>query len=324
MILLCGIPSDAPLENVSSALQQIKVPCFVLNQRNVAQTQIEFAINKGRASGWLECGNEIYQLEDFDGIYVRFMDDRYLPEVLSEPQDSPLRSHSRSVHGTLMAWLEVTESRVVNRPSAMASNNSKPFQAQLIQAHGLRTPETLITNDPELVREFWRCHRRVIYKSISGTRSIVQMLQKEDLERIDKIRWCPTQFQEFVDGENVRVHVIGSRVFATRIRSAAVDYRYAQSQVGALADLEAFDLPLETQDRCVAVAAALGLPFAGIDLKISSNGDVCCFEANPCPGFSYYESNTGQPIAMAVAEYLSGRLATEDSSSAVVRASVEG
>ena len=54
----------------------------------------------------------------------------------------------------------------------------------------------------------------------------------------------------------------------------------------------------------MALARGLGLPFAGIDLKVAPDGRVVCFEVNPSPGFSYYEANTGQPIAAAVAEYL--------------------
>ncbi|MGH8914072.1 MAG: ATP-grasp domain-containing protein, partial [Acidimicrobiia bacterium] len=58
--------------------------------------------------------------------------------------------------------------------------------------------------------------------------------------------------------------------------------------------------------RAVALAADLGLPVAGIDLMIDEDGDVYCLEVNPSPAFSYYEQNTGQPIAMAIARYLSG------------------
>jgi hypothetical protein len=34
---------------------------------------------------------------------------------------------------------------------------------------------------------------------------------------------------------------------------------------------------------------------------------VFCFEVNPSPGYSYFEANTGQPIARAVARYLAGK-----------------
>jgi len=42
------------------------------------------------------------------------------------------------------------------------------------------------------------------------------------------------------------------------------------------------------------------------------------------PRVTYYESNTGQPIAMAVAQYLCGQSAAQDSSSTEARGPVEG
>jgi D-alanine-D-alanine ligase-like ATP-grasp enzyme len=50
----------------------------------------------------------------------------------------------------------------------------------------------------------------------------------------------------------------------------------------------------------------LELAFAGIDLKITPEGEIFCFEVNPSPGYTYYENHTGQPIAMALARYLAG------------------
>jgi hypothetical protein len=49
-----------------------------------------------------------------------------------------------------------------------------------------------------------------------------------------------------------------------------------------------------------------GLAIAGIDLKVTRDNRVYCFEVNPSPAYSYYESNTGQPISSAVADYLAG------------------
>jgi glutathione synthase/RimK-type ligase-like ATP-grasp enzyme len=193
---------------------------------------------------------------------------------------------------------------VVNRNRAMASNASKPYQAQAIRAAGFHVPETLVTNEPELVRDFAARHGRVIYKSVSGVRSIVQELEASDFERLDDIRWCPVQFQAFVDGIDVRVHVIGAEVYATRVSSAATDYRYAMVDGGMPARLEAARLSDELEERCVTLTGTLGLHFSGIDLRIAADGAVFCFEVNPCPAFAYYEGYTGQPIADAVARHL--------------------
>ena len=66
------------------------------------------------------------------------------------------------------------------------------------------------------------------------------------------------------------------------------------------------ELPDELAERCLRLAQALGLAFAGIDLKLTPDRQVYCFEVNPSPAFSYYEAHTGQPIAHAVARYLAG------------------
>jgi glutathione synthase/RimK-type ligase-like ATP-grasp enzyme len=137
-------------------------------------------------------------------------------------------------------------------------------------------------------------------------RSIVQTLTDDDMARLENIRWCPTQFQAFVAGENVRVHTVGQKLFATAISSEATDYRYAARQKGAPAELREVDLADELAEMCLKLAEGLGLAFAGIDLKITPEKHVYCFEVNPSPAFSYYESNTGQPIADAVAGYLAG------------------
>ncbi len=182
----------------------------------------------------------------------------------------------------------------------------RPYQLQLIAEHGLGVPETLVTNDPDLVRAFHARYGRVIYKSISSERSIVKELDADDLERLDAIRWCAVQFQAYIEGTDVRVHTVGDQVFATAITTAATDYRYAQRQTGIAPSFEAIELPDETAARCVALARGLGLGFTGIDLRITPDGRVVCFEVNPSPVYSYYESHTGQPIAAAVAAYLAG------------------
>jgi hypothetical protein len=304
MILLCGIPSEPSLERVCDQLVALGAPHVVFNQRRFGSMAFDYAIAGGRLSGAMRVDGRRYRLEDIRAVYTRLMDEQFLPELQDEPEESPLRRRARALHEALTCWCEITPARVVNRAGAMGSNFSKPYQAQLIRAQGLLVPETLVTNDPELVLAFRDRHKRLVYKSISGIRSIVQTLEEEDLRRLDRIRWCPTQFQQYVDGTNIRVHTIGSAVFATAIRTQATDYRYAQRQEGEPAALEAMTLSDELAQRCVRLADALGLAFAGIDLKVTPEGQVYCFEVNPSPAYSYYEAHTGQPIARAVACYL--------------------
>lgn len=305
MILLIGIPTEPPLEMIRRELDEISASYTMFNQRQVDQWDLCISMKGNGVEGRLANGRRRIQLDGIHGVFARMMDEAELPELSHLDANSPRRQHSRRLHSLLVRWLEVARGRVINRPGAMSSNSSKPYQTQLIQRHGFAIPETLITNDPDLVLAFRRRYGRIVYKSISGVRSIVMELADSDLSRLDRIRDCPTQFQQYVCGCDVRVHTIGQQAFATRALSTTVDYRYAARQNGDT-QLEAYDLPEPWARRCIELAEGLGLAFAGIDLKLTPDGRVFCFEVNPCPVFSYYEAHTGQPIARAVARFLAG------------------
>jgi hypothetical protein len=308
VILLAGIPSEPPLAMLRTRLEEMGAPIVVLNQRNVAEIRLCWSTAGGRLDGHLWLGGTVYALDGFAGIYARLMDDRLLPELDGESPDSPARRQSRRLHDLLVQWIDVAPGRVVNRFRLMGSNGSKPYQAQLIRRTGLRVPDTLITNDPERLAAFRRRHDRVVFKSISGIRSVVTELDagdELDRQRVEALRACPVQFQAYVPGFDVRVHVIGAEVIATRVDSTGTDYRYA-ARDGLETTLRPWQLDPRLADACVALSAALGLAFSGIDLRITPDGDVVCFEVNPSPAYSYYEANAGQPISKALARYLLG------------------
>lgn len=305
LILLCGIPSEPPIAYVSAALDRHGVAYLHLDQRRWADWQLRVEVTRGHIQGVLAVQDARVALDTVTGVYTRLMDFRRLPEL---SRDSPGSDHERAcqdVHTRLTIWQEITPARVVNRARPQASNASKPYQAQLARAHGFSVPATLVTNVPEQVIAFRAEHGRVVFKSASGVRSIVRKLENDDLRRLAMIRWCPVQFQEYVPGVDVRVHVIGERVFATEVVSDRTDYRYAESEGGSTT-LTATTLDDDVAARCVTFAQALELPLAGIDLRLGHDGRVVCFEVNPSPAFSYYEAHTGQPIADAIARYLAG------------------
>jgi len=304
MILLCGIPSESPLALVGEALDSICAPYLWFNQRHFASSDMAFDIDERGITGWLEIDGQGVPLESVTGVYSRLMEHAKLPELRGQAADSPARRHCDALHDTLGRWTEISPARVVNRVAPMGSNSSKPYQAQLIRQHGFEVPASLITTDAHEVLAFRDQHKKIIYKSISGVRSIVQAFDDADLGRLASLRWCPTQFQQYVPGTDVRVHVVDDEVYATRIESEAVDYRYAKKQVGEPARLSAMELDDDVAERCVALTRGLGLVFSGIDLKFAPDGRIYCFEVNPCPGFSYFELNSGQPIALVVARHL--------------------
>jgi glutathione synthase/RimK-type ligase-like ATP-grasp enzyme len=305
MVLLCGIPSESPVHLVNKQLMALGAETVIFSQRQVLDANIDWRWQKGKAVGSLDIGGCSYALENFKGIYLRFMEASHLPEVKEAGADG--LKHSTDFHEKMFSWLEVNENRVVNKHTSMYSNSSKPLQAQIIKQYGLSIPPTLITNDLQQVKAFKKIYNEVIFKSISGVRSIVKKLEGEFEERLSLIKHCPVQFQARVQGHDVRVHVIGNKVFPTKITTTGVDYRYAHKEENGDTDLEPYTIPKKIEDACIKLTAALGLHFSGIDLREGIDGNWYCFEVNPMPGYSYYENNTGQAISAALANYLCGK-----------------
>lgn len=300
-ILLCGIPSESPILLVKKALIKKGAHVIIFNQRLFNTHDLKFEVTRQGVQGEFFANDCSYQLSDIHSIYSRIMSFYDLPEYKIGLEADQI--HCEKLHDAVNQYMELTDIKVVNKHSQMFSNSSKPYQAQIVKKHGLKTPRTLITNDPKKVLAFQKQFKSIIYKSISGVRSIVKEFDPSDKERLDKIRYCPVQFQERVSGFDVRVHVIKDKTVATKISTTGVDYRYAAKE-GGNTRLEPIEINNKIQKACVQLSAALNLDFSGIDLRISESGDVYCFEVNPMPGYSYYESQTGQKISEVLADYL--------------------
>ena len=299
MILLMGIPSETPVRLLAEACKQKRIPVTLFNQRQQEKWKINTDLVQTDNST-LSNGKVQFRIGDCKGLYLRTMDQTQVPEYAS----SKNKDEINNMYTRLFRLLDAdTGCRVTNAPSVQMSNNSKPYQSLIIQQHGLHIPDMCITSNEEEARQFLSKYKAVIYKSISGTRSVVKQVDASSMQNLYKIKYCPVQFQECVTGYNVRVHVVGRQAIATRICSDAVDYRYAHTE-DKTTTLESYVLTDDIAEKCIRLAHSLKLPFAGIDLMFANDGRVICFEVNPSPGYSYYERNTGQLISHALAEYL--------------------
>lgn len=285
MILVWGGLDDPPVALVMDALRERGVAPLHVDRSTFDALPHEVRFDAGGVSGWMDVGGRRVDVETIRGIYLR-----------PQSQREPLPASS-----CLLALAAAADAVVVNRPAAGRANLAKPVQLAAIAAAGFEVPQTLVTTNPAAARAFLQRHGRIVYKSISGVRSIVNTLEPGDAARLDGVRTGPVQLQRWIAGTDVRVHVVGRRCFATAIESAAVDYRYGG---GLQASFSAIDLDGALAARLADLAASMDLLLAGIDLRRTPDGRWVCFEVNPSPGFSFYEEATGQPIGGAVADLL--------------------
>lgn len=298
-VLVLGLPGEPCVRSVLTALSALDLHIAHWNPRDLSN-DIELVFEHGVVDGVAVVDGEVVELRSVSAVFDRLSDVEMTPEFRRLDPNGPLATNVTRAQSLVRSWCDIAPCRVVNRPSMNDNNSAKPFQAMLIRPF-FDVPSSLSTNAMDDALAFVASHERVVYKSNSGERSIVTELDIHDLEaQAPALRRCPVLFQEYIEGTDVRVHVVGENVFATAVEANGMDYRYSGD-----AQWRGTEIPDDIALRCIELAAWLQLELSGIDLRLRPDGGVTCFEVNPCPAFEAYEAATGQPLAAAVADLLS-------------------
>lgn len=299
-VVVCGLETEEPTSLLLDSLKAAEADYLFLDQRDFAgDLLVRWQMTRDGIKGIISTENSTILTDQISSVFMRMMPVELMGDYTNREQEA---ERIRSVNHSLVQFFDILPGRIVNRRRPMMSNNSKPYQSILIKKAGFQVPDTFITSDPKKLLNNPIVAKPMIFKSMSSTRSIVKTADLGDIKKLSTISNLPTQFQEKIQGYCVRVHVIGETVFATRIHSNATDYRYAALEnTGSI--LVEMELNCELKRKCLNLAKSLKLNFCGIDLMIAEDKTVC-LEVNPCPGYSYYQKVTGQPISDALASYL--------------------
>jgi glutathione synthase/RimK-type ligase-like ATP-grasp enzyme len=190
----------------------------------------------------------------------------------------------------------------VNSQNAINMHKAKGFQLKLMAKNNIRIPRTLITNDREELEEFIKSSSAdLIFKPVLGG-ALTEKLNLPSLseERLKLLINSPVQFQELLEGVDVRVYGVGEKLFAAEILANSLDFRD---------DHQAKILPVEIPDKvkqdCLKIMEMFDLKFTGIDIRHNKKTDEYVFiEANPSPMFTFFQEKTGFPISDSLVELL--------------------
>ncbi|NEA41461.1 ATP-grasp ribosomal peptide maturase [Streptomyces sp. SID11385] len=196
----------------------------------------------------------------------------------------------------------------VNHPLREGAADYKPAQLALARRLGLDVPPTLVTNDPDEARAFITEHEQVIHKTLRSTpyeRDGVQLAGWADpvtAEEIDdSLRSAPHLFQARVrKAADVRVLVVGRRLFAVRIDSGLLDWRRDYSAL----TYTTIDLPPALAAALRAFLECCGLESGSFDLTLDAEGRYQFLELNPNGQWGWLEGATGLPLSAAFADFL--------------------
>ncbi|HVB41782.1 MAG TPA: hypothetical protein VNF47_03630 [Streptosporangiaceae bacterium] len=221
-----------------------------------------------------------------------------LIDISAAAPDRELAQRARAVQCSLANYLAALPWNQVVGGIQDNSNFSKAYQLSLARGRSWSIPRTCLTNDPDQAARF-AAARSVIYKGASSAKTWAREFRPEDTARLPLLRHAPVLFQEQITGYDVRVHVVGDRVFGEAVRAASCDYR--TDRAAAFAPVS---VPEPIAADCVRLTRAMRLVFSGVDFKVSDAGEWFFLEANSAPCFQGYDRRLGGAISDALADYL--------------------
>jgi RimK-like ATP-grasp domain len=265
------------------------------NSRRNEATPTEF----GRMFDPGQNGELGFSLSEIQSVYWRYHMGIALP---ADCQDPHLRDMAyREIESMIGSLFRMLPCHWVNSPEAIQMHVYKAYQLQLMAKSGIRIPHTLVSNDSDAVIAFYeRMQGRVIYKPVRGGAHTARLLP-EDLkpDRLAELAKAPVQFQEMIDGVDVRIYWLDGEAFAGEIRATTLDFRDdPQAPIVPIA------LPDAVRVDCGTIAKQLLLLFSGIDARRTPQGEYVFLEANPCPMFIHFEQRSGYPISDRLVDLL--------------------
>lgn len=258
----------------------------------------------------------VINLNDVRSVWWRRPAKYVLPDHLSEDE----KVFARLELGvTLQGMWDSLDCYWMSKPTAIRQASYKPGQLKRAADLGFDIPRTVITTNPNTVREFYDvCDGNIIYKVLSdptlgfagrademmarcrvdqgpGKDPIIDwslvkasityttQVTENDLAMLNTIQYAPCQFQEYIPKQyELRVTVIGDEIFTAEIHSqqhAATQLDWRHYDVHI--PYAAGKLPPAVAEACMALTKGYGLNFGTIDLIYTPDGRFVFLEINP-------------------------------------------
>ncbi len=213
-------------------------------------------------------------------------------------------------HEAINGLWQLLDVHWVNDPVRDEVAARKALQLRVAARTGLRVPRTIITSDPQQARAFVEAEGvgNTVFKTFSCTHAIwreTRLVREDVLSLLETVRLAPVIFQEYIPaGVDLRVTVVGERLFPAAIHSEETDYPVDFRMVLGQARTELAVVPAAVEQRLLSLMAQLGLAYGAIDLRRTPEGEYVFLEVNTAGEFLFVEERTGQPIARALADLL--------------------
>lgn len=245
------------------------------------------------------------------GSYAAIADD-----IHPSDREVALREAQRFADGAV-SWFDDT-AFCVNPGRVRRHANSKAIQLKVARTCGLDIPETLISNDPDAIRDFWNDHNKhIIYKPFlqaawtdgENTMNIYTSILPEHLMSNDKaLSSTPGIYQPYIDkAYELRVVFMGDTCITARL-DTQVDSRLSRDWRSGNQykfKVSPDTLPENIREKCKNFMESIGIVFGSFDFIVTPGGDHIMLEVNEQGQFLWLEDRcTDIPMLDAFSRFL--------------------
>lgn len=322
LILIISTKFDPHVDIIIRQLNEQKIPFARFNTEDFPLASSLSILFEGIAHSeeLTFPGNPQIKGSDITAVWYR------RPAQFEFPSEFSPAAHifaEKETRATISGLWQLLDCLWVNHPEKNRIAELKLNQLKIANQLGIEIPKTLITNNPEDARKFFKsCSENIVIKSLSGglvtdqldsTAIYTNIVREADMKDVKSVRYTPALFQEYVPKEiELRITVVGKKVFAAEIHSQTQEKTLHDWRRDTLnLSHKEHKLPKEIEQKCLGLVKSFGLHFGAIDMILTPDGRYVFLEINPNGQWAWIEDLTGMPISEALIDLLTGKQETK-------------
>lgn len=212
-------------------------------------------------------------------------------------------------------WSVFRDKKWINDPWAMYRAENKIYQLKIASDY-FSVPDTIVTSNPEYVREFYDKHSGDIIIKILETAPILNhiiytnKITDEYINKIDSVKLSPSIFQTIIPkAYELRITVVENKLFAAKIDSqkdskTALDWRRKPKLNDFEVGMEIIELPPVLEKDILLFMKKMSLQFGCIDMIVTPEEKYVFLEINPNGQWYFVQLKTHVNIAKAIVDLL--------------------
>ena len=312
-VLIITNDHDEHADAVILELNKRNVPVFRFHPEDFPHAcSVSIEIQDGRIQGEIRNAAHRVAFDDICAAWFRRARNLFGGplSITSEKLDNYVKAQSRA---TLVAVCDSLQTLWVGHPYKLRRGEVKARQLAEASKAGLKTPQTLISNDPAQATTFVEalgdaeCAIKPLMALGVTDEQGYRLPLTTTLPRghsLASVALAPTMFQPYVDKAfELRCVVIGDRIFCAKMDSQANE-NTRKDWRGGDPEYETFELPRRVEASILRLMDSFGLNFASLDMIVTPAGDFVFLELNPNGQWLWLELELGLPLVASMADLL--------------------